>query len=448
MLLAMLMGMVMNVGRQVDGKVRMQNAADAAAYSGGTVIARGMNTLAFTNHMLCDVFAVTAFMREARDRNSQSCVSGILGAWLKVAPKFSSIRIPKFQRLGAAIQQKVPLEQQMVDTYSEWAAASSANILPVMETILAEELIPKYQRAVVMTFPDIAQMAALEIARRNGVPDFGRGPMYGALWRTSGRLVGGDNEMYDPSLPVADPVAESDPHYMNDARNERRALAVRYLNDWNNQAMLAFDREAKMSQFGQLWRNFTCGYMEHLLEVEYPQTNVPFQIRTKLNAVLDANQHIEDHFMFVGVVYWRKPPVFAPGIFRNPTESDAVAFAQVQVFLPTRRLEWRWQRAGGSNPATPVGGVPGDFPTLPSDQPPVTGGGGGGGQWIVGRESIPTAWTLLTQHWNCQLVPATGPNLDVILQSVPPLPAFGGANLTPPHLGGLSNSDISRINTH
>ena len=60
--------MVMNVGRHVDGKLRMQNAADSAAYSGGVVLARGMNTLAFTNHLLCDVFAVTAILREARDR--------------------------------------------------------------------------------------------------------------------------------------------------------------------------------------------------------------------------------------------------------------------------------------------------------------------------------------------------------------------------------------------
>ena len=72
MFLAMLLGMVMNVGRHVDGKLRMQNAADSAAYSGGVVLARGMNTLAFTNNLLCDVFAVTAVLREARDQNSAS----------------------------------------------------------------------------------------------------------------------------------------------------------------------------------------------------------------------------------------------------------------------------------------------------------------------------------------------------------------------------------------
>src|SRR5208283_4508844 len=72
MFLAMLLGMVMNVGRHVDGMLRMQNAADSAAYSGGLVMARGMNTLAFTNHLLCDTFALTAFLREARDQNSAS----------------------------------------------------------------------------------------------------------------------------------------------------------------------------------------------------------------------------------------------------------------------------------------------------------------------------------------------------------------------------------------
>src|SRR5580704_17973960 len=80
MFLAMLLGMVMNAGRQVDGKIRMQTAADSAAYSGGVVLARGMNTLSFTIHLLCDVFAVTAFLREARDQNSASYSGQILAA--------------------------------------------------------------------------------------------------------------------------------------------------------------------------------------------------------------------------------------------------------------------------------------------------------------------------------------------------------------------------------
>ncbi|NQT39780.1 MAG: Tad domain-containing protein, partial [Planctomycetes bacterium] len=85
LLLTMLLGMVMNAGRRVDGKVRMQNAADAAAHSGGVVLARGMNTLSFTNHLLCDVFALTAFMREARDGNATAQSPEILESWSGVA---------------------------------------------------------------------------------------------------------------------------------------------------------------------------------------------------------------------------------------------------------------------------------------------------------------------------------------------------------------------------
>ena len=89
LLFTMLLGMVMNVGRHADNKIRMQNAADAAAYSGGVVVARGMNTLAFTNHLLFDVFAMTAFMREARDRHGEAYVPEILAAWNREAGKFA-----------------------------------------------------------------------------------------------------------------------------------------------------------------------------------------------------------------------------------------------------------------------------------------------------------------------------------------------------------------------
>ena len=47
--LVVLLGMVMNTGQQVDQKIKMQNAVDAATYSGGVVLARNMNSLAFTN---------------------------------------------------------------------------------------------------------------------------------------------------------------------------------------------------------------------------------------------------------------------------------------------------------------------------------------------------------------------------------------------------------------
>lgn len=71
--LTVLLGMIFNVGRQVDDKLRMQNAADAAAYSGTLTVSRGMNAIAYSNHLLCEIFALTAYMREARlDPNSRA----------------------------------------------------------------------------------------------------------------------------------------------------------------------------------------------------------------------------------------------------------------------------------------------------------------------------------------------------------------------------------------
>src|SRR5882724_9185717 len=65
--LTIVLGMVINAGRQVDEKIRMQNAADAATYSGAVVVARGYNALAFANHVEAEVFALTAYWRAARD---------------------------------------------------------------------------------------------------------------------------------------------------------------------------------------------------------------------------------------------------------------------------------------------------------------------------------------------------------------------------------------------
>jgi len=475
MLLTMLLGMVMNVGRQVDGKIRMQNAADAATYSGTVVLARGMNTLAFTNHLLSDVFALTAFMREARDQNSQTFVPGILAAWRNEATEFSSSPFGKFARLGSAIGQKVPLEQEMVDTYAVWSSAASERILPMLEEILADEMIPQYQRAVVEAFPDIAQTAAMETARRNGVPDLGRGEMSGALWRASGQPVGGDHELADPTFPVVDPVLGTMPNqaeYVARARDHRRRLAKVYLARWNNQSMYMFDYEGQMSQFGNLWRSFTCGYLEDLLEVEYPDRNLPMQLRDregvpKRTCNCDRtdeapppgnNEYLEDNFVFVGVVYWGKLPEMMPGLYRNPSDSDQIAYAAASVFVPEPRLVWRWHGPGGGGVRIPVGGVPGDFPDITYDDqagPPPDGEG----TWSVIRqyrgqerhfrpEWKARTWNLLNQRWTCQLVPATQASLAEILQTRPPVPYAGGEDIVLPNLGGLGSRDIQRISPH
>lgn len=456
MFLAMLLGMVMNTGRQANGKIRMQNAADSAAYSGGVVLARGMNSLAFTNHLLCDVFAVTAFLREARDKNSASYAPQILAAWKKVAPAFQASGLAKFEALGSAIEQKVPLEQKMVDRYSDWAKSVSDNVLPLMEKILSEELIPKYQRAVVEAFPDIAQAAARETAARNGPADQHRGTMLGVLWRPNGEPVGVGSETGDRTLPVVDPELDSEPNqeeYLKTARAQRATISHKYLNDWNNDLLRGFDRLAKMSQFGSLWRGFTCGYLEKLLNEEYPHSNLPFVIRENPAATANANKALEKNYTFISVVYWKKAQEILPGLFRNPLDADSQAFAEVHLFVPRQRLEFiKIHHSSGAASQDPLGGVPGEEAFEASDSSGDSQGGGGDGSsgptWTVGRVGGPTSWDLLNQNWNCQLAPAANPAVPTILQAVPNVPGFDSGSYKLPNLQGLTSEEIQQISPH
>ncbi len=413
-----------------------------------------MNTLAFTNNLLCDVFAVTAFLREARDQNAASYTPKILAAWSKVAPVLSASGFPKFTALGSAIQQKVPLEQQMVTNYSAWAKSVSDQVLPMTEEILSQELIPKYQRAVVIAFPDIAQSAARETAARNGEPEHRRGPMFGVLWRTDVRPVGGEAETtYAPderTLPVVDPELDrmaNQGDYLHTAVEQRRRYAHRYLDEWNATMLSAFDQVGKLSQFGGLWRSFACGYLEHLLNVEYPKSNLPMVIYENPAKSADSNTELQKHYTFIGVVYWKKLPDFAPRLFDNPLEADAQAFAEVHLFIPQRRLEW--VKEGGTNNPAPVliGGVPGEMASVPAG-PSQNGGGGGNAPWVVGRVGGPMVWNLFNQSWNCQLAPVTQPSLATILQTDPNLSGFTSGGYTLPNLGQLSGEDLQEISPH
>lgn len=455
LLLTMLLGMVMNVGRHVDGKIRLQNAADAVAYSGSAAVARGLNALAFSNHLLCDVFAVTAFMREARARNAERYVPAILAAWDQIGSVFQRSGFPKFERLGAAIIRKTPLERELVRSYSDWAAAAAERILPLMEEILRQEMIPEYQRAVVRTFPELAQMAAAEAARRDGNPSRGRGLLLGVLWRTGdGTLppspVGDAMEAFRPTLPVVDPVFEAalgNSRYLARARAQRRRWCDHYLALWNYYTMYIFDREAKMCQFSSLWRSFTCGQLRQLLEVEYPNANLPHLLRTDGSDMLEPQEELARDYTFLGVAYWHRMPELLPGLFRTPTAGDAVACAEARVFIPRRRLVWL--PYGPSSNEIPIGGVPGDFPILPPEGEPAPPSPGGEGGYRVGRQPGRSEdWDLFNQNWTAQLVPVTHASVPAILQLAPPLPAFVREGYQVPSLAGLSAEDMARLNTH
>lgn len=470
-----LLGMVINVGRSIDSKVRRQHAADAATYTGTVILARGMNCVAFANHMLCDVFAMTAYMREGRDRNAESMVPDTLAAWSRIAPIFQGSQFEKFQRLGQAMPQRIQQEQELVTAFSEMTAAKSQMCLPVLEYILGmpeslngqpfdgggggsggqdaarTHLIPEFQRAVVLAIPEVVQLAMQEVTeqhlggRATSGPQAGRGPM-SALWRSRVIRVG-DRYEQDPlerTLPALDPTREGyDAQarsevlaYADAARGRRDQLAGHYLDQWNFDRgfdLGPFHREyrnegvrvyAKMSRFHDFWRIFTCGQLIRLLREEYPNTNLPHMMRR----YSDGRDPIEADHMFVGTVFNPSGQNFMPGMFegrRTPGQppDDFMTFAQAFLFLPEVRY------VNGSHWLCPAarefdGGLLGEDHCV---------------------DHWPQEWSLFSQNWLARLVPATTSNLDQILQVGPGQSMPGVRN---PPLGNLTTRQIRRVSFH
>ena len=400
LMFTMILVMIVNVGTHIDDKLKMQNASDAATYSGGVVLARGMNGLAFSNHLLSDVFAMTAFLREGRDRNAESLTPPVLDAWTFAGETLARAEFPKFAELGPAIVDKVFKEQEAVTAYGELTAAASELSLPVFEHILADQLIGEFQRSLLQTVPELAQSATDEVARRHGLLgpssqegsselqaeyELERGSQRAILWRTTVLPVALDDES-DPltrTMPVVDPDPFQNDYpqlldadvYLELALRQRRNVARRFLNDWNFDRLRLFNHDAKMSAYFHLWRIATCGQLERLLNIEYPVTNVPMLLRftnvdepmehlirraespdenTRLNrrrdadfpwvmnnlrSLVDLDGYIEDNFHFVGVTYRRHRTELGPGLFTNPLKSnaDAQTFSQISLFIPRPR---------------------------------------------------------------------------------------------------------------
>jgi hypothetical protein len=463
LLLAFLLGMVMNSSLQVDQKVKMQNAADAVTCSGAGVIGRSMNTLAFTNHLLCDVFALTAFMRAAQDRAAESLTPDILDNWERIGPAFAESEFDKFAELGVAIEDKVPHEREVVRTFGDWAAAASELMLPVFEQILAEQRIPEFQRAVVSTTPQLAQAAAEEVARRHGRAWPRRTDLHGCLWRTDGTSVAASEVSESRLLPVVDPVTDDVPgreDYAADARRQRFELAHRYLRNWNDESLPLFDDFVKMSQFSNLWRIFTGGHLQKLLHEDYPDVNLPFQNVTRLHEIFDLNEHLEQYYMVIGTVYRRKMSDRIPGVFRNPVGPDTLAYAQAMVFVPRRRLIKVWPGDFSDADYSTRTGIPGQgmgggqppAPPTPPPPPPGDGSDPSGDQEIkpvVARQNVryhPEAWSLINQNWTAQLVPATCGRIPQILSTPPD--SLSASTFELPALSELGFEEFLWVSNH
>lgn len=436
LMLATLLAWTMNVARHVDRRIRMQNAADAAAQSSGTVLARSMNTLAFTNHLLCEVFAWTAFMREATNRNAEHYLTqpggstsdsagssggsgaggaspSIHDAWVDAGRILERTNYDLFEPLGELIPDKIGAERDAVIAHGDWFEDYFTPILPVFESIIETEAIPRFQRDVVLATPDLAASAAREAGRLHG-----EGDVRVALWRLSGPIARID-EAPDPLIPVADPM--QDTVYQNWGREWRKRYTKRYLDDWNQASLGYFIDSAKMSQFYNLWCNFTHGYLNELLS-QNVNTNLPMMIITDSPGQEDTQYRptvsvLERDYMFLAVCYAQHDREVFPTLFRNPIEETgndgAVnAFAQILLYVPEPRLVWNQYTTGGGSSGRFFGsGIGGGIGWGESS-------GEASGETVIvpGRQpGRSRQWNLANQNWQAKLVPATHRNVTTIL---------------------------------
>ena len=560
-LFTILLVLIVNVGRQIDDKLRMQNAADAVAYSGATVIARGMNAIAFSNHLECETFALVAYMREGRDRKSEKFIPEILDAWMAVGNKFASGTgnqplSQKFKLMGQQIVQKVPIERMMVQEFSQMAFVESQMTLPLFEYILAGPdfpnsngipdrspeggFIPRFQRAVLQTVPHIASVASDELATRYGTTTKAQHrnqDLRGLLWATNVTAVGTRDESaaLTRTLPMIDPsrfgmdlaqVGESVPPNCPTcytcseciSRKIRSRLAQQYLNNWITHWMSPYFEypdngtprygatSAKMSNYINFWRVYTCANLKALLD-EYPHTNLPFTMRDAptrpynggppMNAQLTAPwdfdgcvqtpqhperpcapanpitpQMLEGSYNFVSVVYWPFQKPMFPGLFKNPMERDnntyATAFAQAAVFPPRGRFSrvnaptnWPENAPWVHLYPCPPNGMcvgylydlaPGSWErhTFSNTNPShieVT--------WHLPPFAMNTRWEqfgqwdAFNQNWTVKLVPATAANVPTILSQHPGSYLNGALmGYKPPNLQNIPLQQFHLVNTH
>lgn len=379
---------LLNSAKQLDSKVRMQNAVDAAGQSGVGILARGMNAVAFANQLEADLLAAVAVMQASEGTPAAS--SPLLALQ------------PVFQEILAGQPGQLP----------------------------ADRPIPAFRSDVVRRIPLLAEEVTRNVGRANGLwrgpdvaqaPDGPQGPLRVQLWTTTGFAIGHrpENEPQTRTLPLIDPSPLGpDAPYLTDrsplldlARRERERMVRRYIGQWaldlaSGDPVLAATliRRAELP-------------LRLLLDGLYRDSNLPLILRDQSP---DLTQ-MERDLMFVAVAYRSHASSSAPVMFHNPNAAlaPAMAFAQLHLFLPRPRYTccpWGETRI---DPRT--------------DEE----------YFVSNTDGWPRAWEASTQNWHAKLIPATARSISSILSSGP-----SEGNLAPPSWGQLTPRQMDALTHH
>ncbi len=495
LLLTMLLGMILNVGEQIDDKIKLQNAADAASYSSGVVMARGLNTLAFTNHLLSETFALTAYHREGRDRFAESLVPEILDRWEAVGRQLGLSEFETIRNIQPALSPKIQMERELVRNFGEMTAIKARLLLPAFEMILGipetangmngvnprqvadSHLIPQFQRAVVQAIAESSIAVSNEIAKRN-TPGPNVKSTQCVIWslQSNTNLAIDEHNPIERLLPALDPSTEGpDFRYLSSgevfvyqemARKRRDDLARHYLREWiddDNYDLGPFEREtlatggrvsAKMSQFINLFRGFTCAKLAHLLNEEFPQSNLPHMLRQPLSrtdravfvqvpdldgagnvtgfhtefhgAYLSQQKFLDLDYTFIGAVYRKQRPPTMPGMYRTPIKGDALAFSGFTVYLPRSRY-------------VTTGGCPRFYGLM------IDGWSGTTSCGTPAKDRWPEEWSLFSQNWAARMIPAASEG-GLAAAVMNPNQLAPGVKL--PNLKAMQLQDLKAVSFH
>lgn len=379
---------VLNSAKQLDSKVRMQNAADTAGQSGVGILARGMNAIAFANQLEADLLAAVAVMQATQGTPAASS-------------PLVSLLLPVFQEILAGQSGQLPSQRP----------------------------IPAFRSDIVRRIPSLADEVSRNIGRANGLwsgpiaastPDGPQGPLFVQLWSTTGLPIGpgSEDDPYSRTLPVLDaspggPDARflfDGAQELNRARREREHLVRHYLFPW------ALDVAGGNQAAARLLIGRAQRPLQLLLDGLYRDSNLPLVLRSPSA----GRSEQERDLMYVSVAYRLHPRPTAAKMFRNPNASHApaMAFGQVQLFLPRQRFVC--------------------CPWTETHIDPRTGEP----HTVVFTDGWPGEWSASTQNWQAKLVPATAPAMSAILSSRLP-----NGNLNQPGWGPLTPRQLDEL-TH
>lgn len=365
-----LLGMI-NVARQIDAKIRRQNAADAGTRSAAGIVARGMNGVAFANRLEADVFAIAALLH------------GLEG------------------------------------TDTPWTA-QYAPLKPVFEQMLAERAVSQFRSDLILMTPRIAGRTMREIARRHGIPQSAlqaeeAAGAAGAAASDFSATFWGWKDLNDdvPKLPIDDLELVPSSRVVQ-AVARRNGMARGNLGSWLRELRSALTARQLPMPPGLV--NRANDRLDELLDVLYPQANVPALLNNEAQNSLRL-------FRYIGVVHGRQIGEMAPKMYRNPLQStaDGIAFAEARVFIPLRRYQWstgRYIRDDGA-----IVEQLGWITRITSPNGNITESDN--------YDNWPQQWDTFNQNWTAQLVPATASEMARLLNATTNarLPSLSG--LTP-----------------